>query len=83
MHLLSAPLVTGPVTIFLIVMVIILLAPVLLNRLKIPHIVGMIVAGIFVGPYGLNILASDSSFAIFGQVGLLYQIGRASCRERV
>ena len=72
MHLLSAPLVTGPVTIFLIVMVIILLAPVLLNRLKIPHIVGMIVAGIIVGPYGLNILASDSSFAIFGQVGLLY-----------
>lgn len=72
MHLLSAPLVTGPVTIFLIVMVIILLAPVLLNRLKIPHIVGMIVAGIIVGPFGLNILASDSSFAIFGQVGLLY-----------
>ena len=64
--------VTDPVAIFLIVLVIILLAPVILNRLKIPHIVGMIVAGVAVGPHGLNILDSDSSFAIFGQVGLLY-----------
>ena len=48
---LSTPLVTNPVTIFLIVMMIILLAPVILNRLGIPHIIGMIVAGVFVGPY--------------------------------
>ncbi|MDE6801362.1 MAG: cation:proton antiporter, partial [Muribaculaceae bacterium] len=68
----AAPLATNPVTIFLIVLGIILLAPLLLSRLKIPHIIGMIVAGIIVGPYGLNILARDSSFAIFGQVGLLY-----------
>lgn len=68
----SAPLVTNPVTIFLIVLVIILLAPVALNRLKIPHIIGMIVAGVAVGPFGLNILDRDSSFNIFGQVGLLY-----------
>ncbi|MDE7472757.1 MAG: cation:proton antiporter [Muribaculaceae bacterium] len=64
--------VTNPVTIFFIVLVIILLAPVLLNRLKIPHIIGMIVAGIVVGPFGFNILDRDSSFSIFGQVGLLY-----------
>ncbi len=44
----------------------------LLNRLKIPHIVGMIAAGIAVGPYGLHILDRDSSFDLFGQVGLLY-----------
>ncbi|MDE5607720.1 MAG: cation:proton antiporter [Muribaculaceae bacterium] len=68
----AAPIATNPVTIFLIVLGIILLAPLLLNRLKIPHIIGMIVAGIIVGPHGLNILARDSSFAIFGQVGLLY-----------
>lgn len=66
------PLVTNPVTIFFIVLVIILLAPILLNRLKIPHIIGMIVAGIAVGPFGLNVLDRDSSFNIFGQVGLLY-----------
>lgn len=65
-------LVSNPVTIFFIVLVIILLAPVLLNKLKIPHIIGMIVAGVAVGPYGLNVLARDSGFEVFGQVGLLY-----------
>lgn len=68
----AGPLVTNPVSIFFIVLVIILLAPVLLNRLKIPHIIGMIVAGVIVGPFGLNVLDRDSSFSIFGQVGLLY-----------
>ena len=67
-----ATLITDPVTIFFIVLVIILLAPILLNKLKIPHIIGMIVAGVFIGPYGFDVLKADSSFAIFGQVGLLY-----------
>jgi len=70
--MIAAALVTQPVSIFFIVLVIILLAPLLLNRLKIPHIIGMIVAGVAVGPYGFNVLSDDSSFAIFGQVGLLY-----------
>lgn len=70
--MLPAALVTQPVPIFFIVLVIILLAPLLLNRLKIPHIIGMIVAGVAVGPYGFDVLSNDSSFAIFGQVGLLY-----------
>lgn len=68
----SHPLVTQPVEIFFIVLVIILLAPILLNKLKIPHLIGMIVAGIVIGPYGFNVLDRDSSFAVFGQVGLLY-----------
>ena len=67
-----AALVTDPVTIFLIVLTIILLAPVILTQLKIPHIIGMIVAGVVVGPYGFDVLDRDSSFNIFGQVGLLY-----------
>lgn len=70
--MISAALVTQPIPIFFIVLAIILLAPLLLNRLKIPHIIGMIVAGMIVGPYGFDILRDDSSFAIFGQVGLLY-----------
>lgn len=65
-------LVSQPVQIFLIVLLIILFAPLLLNKLKIPHIIGMIFAGVAIGPYGLNILENDSSFAVFGQVGLLY-----------
>ena len=68
----SSPLITQPVAIFSVVLMIILFAPLLLSRLKVPHIVGMIVAGVVVGPYGFNVLDNDSSFAIFGQVGLLY-----------
>lgn len=66
------PLVTEPVQIFFIVLAIILFAPLLLNRLRIPHIIGMIAAGVLIGPYGLDILDRDTSFNIFGQVGLLY-----------
>ena len=66
------PLVTQPVQIFLVVLVIILLTPMVFKRLKVPHIIGMILAGVVIGPYGFNILDRDSSFAIFGQVGLLY-----------
>lgn len=68
----ATPMVTNPVPIFFIVLAIILFAPILLNKLKIPHIIGMIVAGVVIGPYGLNVLARDSSFEIFGQVGILY-----------
>lgn len=68
----SQALITNPVYIFFIVLVIILLAPLLLNKLKIPHIIGMIVAGILVGPFGFHLLDRDSSFEIFGQVGILY-----------
>lgn len=62
----------NPVLIFFIVLAIILLAPILLNRFRIPHIIGLIIAGIIIGPHGLNLLARDSSFEIFGQVGILY-----------
>lgn len=64
--------VTDPTWIFFIVMIIILFAPIVLGKLKIPHIIGMILAGILVGEYGLNILERDSSFQLFGQVGLYY-----------
>ncbi|HIW43946.1 MAG TPA: cation:proton antiporter, partial [Candidatus Prevotella stercoripullorum] len=42
------------------------------GKLRIPHIVGMVLAGVAVGPHGLNILAKDSSFDLFGHVGLYY-----------
>ena len=69
--LLSLP-VKDPTWIFLIVLVIILFAPLLLNKLRIPHIIGMILAGVLIGEHGLNILERDSSFELFGQVGLYY-----------
>lgn len=67
-----APLITAPVPIFLTVMAIILLTPLVLKRLRIPYVIGLIIAGVAVGPYGLNLLARDMSFEIFGQVGILY-----------
>ncbi|MBD5369654.1 MAG: cation:proton antiporter [Bacteroides sp.] len=63
---------TQPVVIITLVLVIILCAPLLFTRLKIPNIVGLILAGVLVGPYGFNLLARDASFEIFGQVGILY-----------
>ncbi len=66
------PILTAPVSIFLAVLLIILVTPVLLNKLKIPHVIGLIIAGVIVGPYGVNLLARDMSFEVFGQVGILY-----------
>lgn len=64
--------ITDPTWIFLLVLLIILFAPILLNKLRIPHIIGMILAGLAVGEHGFNILVRDSSFELFGKVGLYY-----------
>lgn len=64
--------ITDPTWIFFLVMIIILFAPMILERLRIPHIIGMILAGVLVGEYGFNILERDSSFELFGKVGLYY-----------
>ena len=64
--------ITSPTMIFFIVLCIILFAPIVMGKLRIPHIVGMVLAGVVVGPHGLNILAKDSSFELFGHVGLYY-----------
>ena len=64
--------ITSPTLIFCVVLLIILFAPIIMGKLRIPHIVGMVLAGILIGQYGLNILERDSSFELFGKVGLLY-----------
>ena len=62
----------NPVIIFSLVLFIILFAPILLKKIKVPHIIGLIIAGVIVGPYALNLLRRDSSIVLFGTVGLLY-----------
>ncbi|MHB1179414.1 MAG: cation:proton antiporter domain-containing protein [Daejeonella sp.] len=62
----------NPVIIFSLVLFIILFAPIFFNKIKIPHIIGLIIAGIVIGPYGFNLLLRDSSIVLFGTVGLLY-----------
>lgn len=64
--------VIDPTWIFFLVLVVILFAPIVLERLRIPHIIGMILAGVVIGEHGFNILARDSSFELFGKVGLYY-----------
>lgn len=68
----SAPLISQPVPIFLTVMAILLVTPLVFNRLKIPYVIGLIVAGVAVGPNGFGLLDRDMSFEVFGQVGILY-----------
>ena len=61
--------ITDPTLIFFVVMLIILFAPIIMGKLRIPHIIGMVLAGVAIGKYGFNILARDDSFELFGKVG--------------
>ena len=64
--------IANPTMIFFIVLCIILLAPIIMGKLRIPHIVGMVLAGVLMGEYGLNVLKRDDSFELFGKVGMFY-----------
>ena len=64
--------ITNPTLIFFVVLLIILFAPIIMGKLRIPHIIGMVLAGVLIGRYGLNILQRDSSFELFGKVGVYY-----------
>ena len=64
--------ITDPTLIFFVVLLIILFAPIIMGKLRIPHIIGMVLAGVIMGQYGLNILERDNSFELFGRVGLYY-----------
>ncbi len=64
--------ITNPTLIFFVVMLIILSAPIIMGKLRIPHIIGMVLAGVLIGKYGFNILNRDDSFELFGNVGLYY-----------
>ena len=66
------PLITNPTWIFLVMLLVLLLAPVVFRRLHVPHIIGLIVAGVLLGEHGFNVLSRDASFELFGQVGIYY-----------
>lgn len=67
----SLPL-SNPVLIFSLILFIILLAPILLKKIKIPGIIGLIISGVIIGPHGLNLLAKNSAVELFSTIGLLY-----------
>ena len=64
--------ITDPTWIFFIVVCIIFAAPMIFSKLRIPHLVGMILAGVVVGEHGLNLLQRDASFEMFGKVGIYF-----------
>ena len=64
--------ITDHTLIFFVVLMIVLFAPIIMSKLRIPHIIGMVLAGVLIGEYGFDLLARDESFELFGRVGLLY-----------
>jgi Kef-type K+ transport system membrane component KefB len=63
---------TDPVLKFLIILLIILIIPIFSDAIKIPHLLGMILSGVIIGPHGFNLLPRDSSIIMSGTAGLLY-----------
>ena len=64
--------VTNPVLIFALAMVVFLVAPLVFERLRIPGIIGLILAGLAVGPHGLGLLERGPVIDLLGTVGLVY-----------
>jgi Kef-type K+ transport system membrane component KefB len=60
------------ILIFCILLLIILFTPLLFRRLRIPGIVGIILAGVIIGPNGTGLIDSSSSIDLLGSIGLLY-----------
>jgi Kef-type K+ transport system membrane component KefB/mannitol/fructose-specific phosphotransferase system IIA component (Ntr-type)/nucleotide-binding universal stress UspA family protein len=63
---------TDPVLIVALATLIFLVVPVLAERVRVPGVIGLIVAGAAVGPHGFGLLARDQTIILLGTVGLLY-----------
>lgn len=61
-----------PAAVFLAVAVIIVVVPLMCQRVRVPYIIGLIAAGVALGPYAAGVLAPGSSFEFFGETGILY-----------
>ncbi len=70
--MLSSLPITNPTLIFFVVLLVILLSPIIMGKLRIPHIIGLVLFGVLIGPSGAGLLERDSSFELFGRVGLYY-----------
>ncbi len=61
-----------PVVFFLVIMTIILVMPILSERMRLPGIVGIIIGGMLIGPYGFNLIAADDRMQFLSTIGLVY-----------
>ena len=64
--------ITDPVLIFALAMVIFLIAPLIFERMRLPGMIGLIIAGALVGPNAFGLLARGNTIVLLGTVGLLY-----------
>jgi Kef-type K+ transport system membrane component KefB len=63
----------GPVLAFFVLMLALILGPRLAERIKLPAMVGLVLAGMLVGPHGFRILATkEIALTAWGNFGLLY-----------
>jgi Kef-type K+ transport system membrane component KefB len=61
-----------PVIVFTILITIILIAPIVFKKFRIPGIVGLIISGMVIGPHGMNLVESGESIKLLSTAGLLY-----------
>ena len=64
--------ITNPLAIFALVLAAILLVPMACRKIRIPSIVGFILFGMVVGPYGFGLLQSSVAIQTLGKIGMLY-----------
>jgi len=76
-HILKLP-TDDPILLLLVLLIIILLGPILLRKISIPGIIGLIIAGVIIGPYGFHLLDRNLVLVFFGKIGLLYLMFLAS-----
>lgn len=63
---------TNPTVQFLILFIIIFFAPIIFKKIRIPSLIGLIIAGAIIGPFGLSLMLRDSNMIMLGNAGLLY-----------
>ena len=61
-----------PVGFFLLIMTIILVTPLLSERVRLPGIVGIILGGMLIGPHGLGLIEDGDRMQFLSTIGLVY-----------
>ena len=64
--------ITNPLVIIAIVLATILLVPMVCRKVRVPSIVGFIIVGIIVGPYGAHLIDGGDAIQALGKIGMLY-----------
>ena len=64
---------TGAAWEFLVLFLVVILGPPILERARMPGIIGLLIGGFVIGPNGLNVIgAGNTTVPELGQIGLLY-----------